>query len=83
MALGEKLIKKLEKPYPKKVRIDDNFRGNDITILSNEDGDAVTFYIGKRKENGDIRGERYTRKIVRDESGKIIKSHWDNKGKVG
>lgn len=83
MSLGEKLIKKLEKPFPPKARIDDVFKGNDYTLLTNDNGEAVSLYIGKRKENGDIKGEYYTRKIIKDSSGKIIKNHWDNKGRVG
>jgi hypothetical protein len=82
MGLGVKLIKKLEKPFPPNSRTDDSFRGNDFTVFSNEAGEAVTFFIGKRKEDGDIHGERYSRRIVKDASGKIIKSHWDLKGKT-
>lgn len=83
MPLGDKLIKKLEKPFPANIRIDEDFKGNDITIFTNGEGEAINFYIGKRKEDGNIKGEHYVRKILKDDTGKIIKSHWDNKGKVG
>jgi hypothetical protein len=83
MALGSKLIKKLEKSFPPKTKIEDEFRGNDLSIVTNDLGEAITLFIGQRKENGDIRGEHYVRKIVKDQAGKITKSHWDNKGKVG
>lgn len=83
MALSEKLEEKLNKAYPAKTRIDDVFKGNDITFITNELGEPVTLFIGKRGEDGSIKGERYVRKIVRSEDGaKIMKSHWDNKGKV-
>ncbi len=83
MALNEKLIKKLSKIFPPKTRVDDVFKGNDITVITNERGEAVTLFIGKRKEDGSIRGERYVRTIIRNEEGSaIVKSHWDNKGKV-
>jgi len=82
MALGDKLIKKLEKPLPPNSRHDDSFRGTDYAVFSNEHGEAVTLFIGKRKPDGDIQGERYSRRILKDGSGNIIKSHWDLKGKT-
>jgi hypothetical protein len=81
--LGHDLIKKLEKTYPASQRIDDVFRGNDITFITNEKGEPTTLYIGERMETGEIKGELFVRKIVRSPDGsKIEKSHWDNKGKV-
>jgi len=83
MALGPLLIKKLEKNFPPKSKIEEEFRGKDLAIVTNDLGEAVTLFIGQRKENGNIKGEHYVRRIVKDKAGKIIKSHWDNKGKVG
>ena len=81
--LGYDLIKKLEKTYPPSQRIDDVFRGNDITFITNENGEPTTLYIGERTETGEIKGDLFVRKIVRSQDGsKIEKSHWDNKGKV-
>ena len=80
--LGSLLIKKLEKIYQPSRRIDDVFKGNDITFITNEKGEPVTLYIGKRLENGVIKGDLFIRKIVRSPEGQILKSHWDNKGKV-
>lgn len=83
MAISDKLEEKLSKIYPTKTRIDDTFKGNDITFITNELGEPVTLFIGKRREDGAIKGERYVRKIIRSEDGsKIVKSHWDNKGKI-
>ncbi|MFT2011065.1 hypothetical protein ACMA1I_20515 [Pontibacter sp. 13R65] len=83
MALNEKLVTKLNKKYAPDARIDDSYNGKDLTFLTNELGEPVTLFIGKRKEDGAITGERYTRKIVRKPgSQEILKSHWDLKGKV-
>lgn len=82
MAIGAILEKKLSKIFEPSSNIDLSFKGNDLTILTNEQGEAVTLFIGKRKNNGNISGERYARRLVKDENGKIIKSHWDNKGKI-
>jgi hypothetical protein len=83
MPINNQLEAKLAKTYEPSARIDDTFRGNDITIISNEHGEAVTLFIGKRREDGAISGERYVRRIKkRSESGAIEKSHWEGKGKV-
>ncbi len=83
MAISAKLEKKLAKPYAPSSRIDEVFLGNDITIITNERGEAIHLFIGKRNEDGSIRGEHYARRIQREPgSDRIVKSHWDNKGKV-
>lgn len=83
MAIGEKLEAKLSKIYEPSSRIDDVFKGNDITFFTNKFGEPEMLFIGKRKPNGDISGERYVRRIIREEgSNQIKKSHWDNKGKI-
>ncbi|WP_299825947.1 hypothetical protein [uncultured Pontibacter sp.] len=83
MAIGSKLEKLLDKVYAPNERYDSKFMGNDISYMTNEFGEAITLFIGKRREDGDIVGERYVRKIVRKPgSNEILKSHWDLKGKV-
>ena len=83
MPLSQDLEKKLAKPFPPQSRIDDSFRGNDLTIITDENGDAISLFIGKRNPDGSIRGERYSRKLVREAgTGRLLKSHWDLKGKV-
>ncbi len=82
MAIGAELEKKLSKIYEPSTTLDLKFKGNDLTIVTNKEGEAVTLFIGKRKENNAIAGERYSRRIVKDKDGKILKSHWDNQGKI-
>ncbi|TXK36423.1 hypothetical protein FVR03_17880 [Pontibacter qinzhouensis] len=83
MALNPKLVTKLEKIYAPNTSIHDTYNGKDLTFVTNEFGEPVTLFIGKRRAEGAIAGERYTRKIVRKTgSQEILKSHWDLKGKV-
>lgn len=83
MPLSPRLEAKLSKLYKPDARIEDNYNGKDITFITNEFGEAVTLFIGKRREDGAISGERYVRRIVRKpNSQEIQKSHWDLKGKV-
>ncbi len=83
MPLSDKLEEKLSKVFEPSARINDRYKGNDITIITNERGEATTLFIGKRSPDGAIKGERYVRNIKRDPmTGVITSSHWDNKGKV-
>jgi hypothetical protein len=83
MGLQAKLEEKLNKIYEPSSRIDDTFKGNAITFITNEHGEAITLFIGKRRPDGAITGERYVRRIQRQEgSNTIKKSHWELKGKV-
>jgi hypothetical protein len=83
MALGPKLTEKLNKVFTPESRLDQHYNGKDLTIITNEEGEPVTLFIGKRQEDGSISGERYVRKIIRDpKTGKVQRSHWDLKGKV-
>ncbi|MBD1396108.1 hypothetical protein H9Q13_02930 [Pontibacter sp. JH31] len=83
MPLGPKLIEKLNKLYAPDSRIDQHYNGKELTFITNDLGEPVTLFIGKRLEDGAIAGERYVRKIIRDaKSNRILRSHWDLKGKV-
>ena len=83
MTLNPKLLKVLEKTYGPQERYDQKLLGLDVTYVTNEHGEPVTLFIGKRCEDGSINGERYVRRIVRKpDSLEIQKSHWENKGKV-
>ena len=84
MPLHRELDKKLSKIYEPKASIDDVFKGYDITFVTNEHGEPVTLFFGKRRPDGRIAGERYTRTIKRQPGSLDVKSsHWDNHGKIG
>ena len=42
---------------------------------------AILAVIYQLKENGNVKGERYSRKIVKDKTGQIVRDHWDRKGR--
>ena len=84
MPLGPKLEKLLSKVYAPQDRTDTKFMGKDITFVTNEHGEPVTLFFGKRRDDGSIAGDRYVRRIVRKPgTDEILKSHWELKGKVG
>ena len=80
MALGEDLLKKLRKKFEPATMIQFRYRTNDISIQTDNEGNAVKMFIGKMKEDGMIRGDRYVRNIIKDREGRVIKDHWDRKG---
>lgn len=83
MPLNPKLMKVLDKKYTPQERYDQKLLGKDVTFVTNEHGEPVTLFIGQRREDGSINGERYVRRIVRENGSlEIQKSHWENKGKV-
>jgi hypothetical protein len=83
MALNAKLEDILSKTYMPDSRIDQIYNGKDLTFVTNEFGEPVTLFIGRRKDDGAIAGERYVRRITRKpDSNDIQRSHWELKGKV-
>jgi hypothetical protein len=82
MKLSEALIKKLAKKYEPATMIHDTFRGNDIAFKTDAEGNPIQLFVGKRTEDGTIKGERFARTLKHDKAGNPIKDHWENKGRA-
>jgi hypothetical protein len=82
MALGADLQIRLSKKYEPSTTIYMTFRGNDLAVQTDSEGNPKTLFIGKLSEDGRIKGERYARTLKADPNGRVIKDHWDLKGKV-
>ena len=83
MPLHRELEKKLSKTYEPSSTINDVFKGYDITFVTNEHGEPFLLFFGRRRPDGLIAGERYSRTIKRQpDSLEIKSSHWDNHGKI-
>jgi hypothetical protein len=82
MGLSEDLQKKLRKKFEPSSMISMRYKGNDLAIKTDVDGNAVLLFIGERKDENTIKGERYSRRLKLDEDGKVIKDHWERKGKA-
>lgn len=80
MKLGETLLKQLNKIYAPSAMVDIRFKGHDITLRTDEEGNAVQAFVGRRNEEGVIKGDRYARTLKYDREGKRIKDHWERKG---
>jgi hypothetical protein len=82
MSLSEDLLKKLKKKFQPSSMVQFRYRANDVAVETDEDGNAVRLFIGKLKDDGMFRGDRYARVMVKDRQGALIKDHWDRKGKA-
>ena len=82
MKLNESLLVKLAKTYEPSSMLNMKFRGIDLAVKTDREGNPVVVFVGRKQADGKIKGERYTRTLLRDNNGNLIKDHWDLKGKT-
>jgi hypothetical protein len=82
MSLGVAILRVLDKRYEPSVMVEKKFKEYDIAFKTDEEGLPILLFIGKKDDTGNIRGERYARRLVKDKEGVVIKDHWDFKGKA-
>jgi hypothetical protein len=82
MPLSENLIKKLKKQFEPSTTTQLRYRTNDIVVQSDSEGNAIRIFIGKADEEGIVKGDRYSRTLKKDREGRIIKDHWERKGRA-
>jgi len=81
MKLSDDLVKKLSKIYEPSCMTNMQFKGKDIAFKTDEEGRPILLFIGELTDAGTIKGERYARRLAFDREGKVIKDHWELKGK--
>jgi hypothetical protein len=81
MKLNDHLQEELKKSYQPSSLITKRYKGNDIVFKTDEDGYPVLLFIGLMNERGWVKGQRYSRTLKIDHTGRIIKDHWELKGK--
>lgn len=82
MKPGERLLKHLNKKYEPATMIAFRFGRYDVAMKTDEEGNPILAFVGKADERGIIKGDQFTRRLVKDANGAILKDHWDYKGKV-
>jgi hypothetical protein len=82
MSLKPGLLKKLAQLYPPNELVQFQFKGLSAAVRIGPDGRAWQLFLGKLDPNGRIRGERYVRTYKEGPDGKVIKDHWDLKGRA-
>lgn len=82
MKLGKDILKLLNQKYTADTMIARQIGRYDMAFKTDELGRPVLLFLGKANEQGQIKGERFARRLVTDHTGRVIKDHWDNKGRV-
>ncbi|KAA6432772.1 hypothetical protein FEM33_23975 [Dyadobacter flavalbus] len=82
MKIGEKLLKELSKKYEPDRMVSKKFGRYDIAFKTDDDGNPILLFIGNENPEGKIIGQRFGRVLIKDKEGKVIKDHWDNRGKT-
>lgn len=82
MSLKEPVLKILDKQYEPSSLIEVKFKRYDLAFKTDENGVPILLFIGQKKENGQIFGERYARRLKFNTDGSTMKDHWEHKGKA-
>ena len=82
MKLNEDLLKILSKTYEKSAMINMVYKQKDLSFKTDDEGNPILLFIGKRDENGVVKGERYARTLKKNKEGQVFKDHWELKGKA-
>ncbi len=82
MKLSEDLQKKLSKIYEPSTMVEMKYKGYHLSFKTDDEGNVILLFIGKKTLQGTIKGERYARTLKKDREGKIFKDHWELKGKA-
>ncbi|RYY30649.1 MAG: hypothetical protein EOO04_04280 [Chitinophagaceae bacterium] len=80
MPLGAPIIKILSKQYEPSAFIERRFKNYDLGFKTDGEGNPIVLFIGKKNPDGNIVGQRYARRLLKDKVGRIVKDHWDDKG---
>ena len=82
MQPGEDLLKKLSARFEPSALVNFRFRGKDVVVKTDDQGNATLAFVGKMNDQGEVKGDRYNRKLIYNNDGSVLKDHWDYKGKV-
>lgn len=82
MSLKEPILKLLNKKYEPSSLVERKFQRYDLVFKTDEDGRPILLFMGHKDANGNIRGERYARRLKFDDQENLLKDHWEHKGKA-
>ncbi len=83
IGLKEPMLKLMNRTYEPKRIVELTFGKYDLAFKTDAAGQPILLFIGKKDQlTGKIKGERYARRLVKDDSGLIVKDHWDSKGRA-
>lgn len=74
-------MKLMNKLYEPSTTVETKFQRYDLLFKTDEQGRPILLFLGKKDTNGNIKCERFARRL-KETDGKIIKDHWEHKGKA-
>ena len=63
MPLGSTILKLLEKKYEPLSFIEQRLKGYDLGFKTDEEGNPILLFLGKKMADGNIKGQRYARRL--------------------
>ncbi|WP_207511282.1 hypothetical protein [Longitalea luteola] len=82
MELEEPVLKILRKKYQPSSFIETHCNHYDLAFKTDKEGDAIVLLLGRKDDSGQIKGERFTRRLRQMSDGRIVKEYWEHKGKA-
>ena len=82
MELKEPVLKVLNKVYEPESLVERPFKRYHMAFKTDEMGRPVLLFLGQKEPDGRIKGERFSRRLKFDKDGKILKDHWEHKGRA-
>lgn len=82
MSLGDDLLKKINQKFEPSTTVPMRYRSYDLVLVTDKEGNAVQLFMGRTNDAGVIKGDRYARTLKYDREGRLIKDHWERKGRA-
>lgn len=82
MELKEPILKVLKQVYEPDSLVEKPFKKYHMAFKTDDMGRPVLLFLGHKELDGRIKGERFSRRFKINKEGKIIKDHWEHKGKA-
>ncbi|MRX46649.1 hypothetical protein [Pedobacter puniceum] len=82
MKIGEQIQKILNKNYEASSKVHVRYQQYDLVFKTDEKGRPILLFLGRLDEKGNVKGERFARRLKEDASGNLLKDHWEHKGKA-
>ncbi|WP_432710599.1 hypothetical protein [Pedobacter sp.] len=82
MKIKEPVLKILNKRYEPSTMVETTFGRYNLSFKTDAEGRPILLFMGQKDESGNIKGERYARRLKISPMGEVIKDHWEHKGKA-
>lgn len=82
MKFNDAILKILHRTYDPDTMVELRYKTFDLSLKTDKDGNPILLFMGKRNDQGIVKGERYARTLKYNQDGTVLKDHWELKGKA-